>query len=87
MDEQFLHYIWKYQKFDQNKLKLTEDQSLMVYYPGNHNQDSGPDFEEARIKIDAIEWAGQVEIHINSSDWNHHNHQYKILNQVSQVQE
>lgn len=76
MDEQFLHYIWKYQKFDQNKLKLTEGQSLMVYCPGNHNQDSGPDFEEARIKIDAIEWAGQVEIHINSSDWNHHNHQH-----------
>lgn len=76
MDEQFLHYIWKYQKFEQKKLKLTDNQTLKVFYPGNHNQDSGPDFEEARIKIDAIEWAGQVEIHVHSSDWNHHNHQH-----------
>lgn len=76
MDEQFLHYIWKYQKFEQNELKLTDNQTLKVFYPGNHNQDSGPDFEEARIKIDSIEWAGQVEIHLHSSDWNHHNHQH-----------
>lgn len=73
MDEQFLHYIWKYQKFDNNPV-LTDGQELKVFYPGNHNQDSGPDFEESRVKIDAIEWAGQVEIHINSADWVHHNH-------------
>ena len=73
MDEQFLHYIWKYQKINNNPV-LTDGQKLKVFYPGNHNQDSGPDFEEARIKINEIEWAGQVEIHINSSDWIHHNH-------------
>ncbi|WP_436515568.1 DUF2851 family protein [Ekhidna sp. To15] len=76
MDEQFLHYIWKYQKFETGQLQLTNDQSLKVFYPGNHNHDSGPDFEEARLKIEAIEWAGQVEIHINSSDWLNHNHQH-----------
>ena len=75
MDEQFLHYIWKHQKFEPSELKLACGQTLKVFYPGNHNHDSGPDFEEARIKIDHIEWAGQVEIHINSSDWLHHNHQ------------
>lgn len=75
MDELFLHYIWKYQKFDSLPLKLSDGQDLCVFYPGNHNQDSGPDFEEARIKIDNIEWAGQVEIHIRSSDWIRHNHQ------------
>ena len=73
MDEQFLHFIWKYQKFANNTV-LTNGQELKVFYPGNHNHDSGPDFEEARIKIGFIEWAGQVEIHINSSDWIHHNH-------------
>lgn len=76
MDEQFLHYIWKYQKLDSTHPKLTEGQQLKVFYQGNHNHDSGPDFEEARIKIDNIEWAGQIEIHINSSDWIHHNHQH-----------
>lgn len=75
MDELFLHYIWKYQKFESLPLKLSDGQELCVFYPGNHNQDSGPDFEEARIKVDSIEWAGQVEIHIRSSDWIRHNHQ------------
>lgn len=75
MDEQFLHYIWKYQKFEPGKLTLSCGKQMRVFYPGNHNQDSGPDFEEARVKIDNIEWAGQVEIHINSSDWFHHKHQ------------
>lgn len=73
MDEQFLHFIWKYQKFANNPI-LINGQELKVFYPGNHNHDSGPDFEEARIKIGFMEWAGQVEIHINSSDWIHHNH-------------
>ncbi|MEO9483854.1 MAG: DUF2851 family protein [Ekhidna sp.] len=75
MNEQFLHYIWKYQKFESEALQLTNGQVLKVFNTGNHNHDSGPDFEEARIKIDEIEWAGQVEIHINSSDWLHHKHQ------------
>lgn len=75
MDEQFLHYIWKYQKFNSTNLHLSDEQSLNVFYPGNHNHDSGPDFEEARIKIGDIEWAGKVEIHIRSSDWIRHNHQ------------
>ncbi|WP_370089526.1 DUF2851 family protein [Ekhidna sp.] len=73
MDEQFLHFIWKYQKFVNNPV-LTNGQELKIFYPGNHNHDSGPDFEEARIKIGSMEWAGQVEVHINSSDWIHHNH-------------
>ncbi len=75
MDEHFLHYIWKYQKFNISPLFLTNGQSLRVFYPGNYNEDSGPDFEEARIKIDNIEWAGQVEIHIKSSDWYNHQHE------------
>ncbi|WP_425390654.1 DUF2851 family protein [Ekhidna sp.] len=75
MDEHFLHYIWKYQKFTSGDLSLANGSGLTVFYPGNHNMDSGPDFEEARIKIDNIEWAGQVEIHLRSSDWYHHNHQ------------
>ncbi len=72
MDEQFLHYIWKYQLFE-NSL-LVNNQELTVFYQGDYNLDSGPDFKEARIKVDSIEWAGQVEIHMKSSDWFHHKH-------------
>lgn len=76
MDEQFLHYIWKFQKFDSTNLLLVDGSELTIFQQGNHNHDSGPDFEEARIKINDIEWAGHVEIHKSSSDWNHHGHQH-----------
>lgn len=76
MDEQFLHYIWKFQKYNAHHLELVDGTSLTVFNRGNHNHDSGPDFEEARIKLDNMEWAGQIEIHINSSDWLKHGHQH-----------
>ena len=74
MNENFLHFVWKYQKFDSSELETTTHQKLVVFNPGNHNHDSGPDFEEARIKIGEIEWAGNVEIHLRSSDWDKHKH-------------
>jgi len=38
------------------------------------NTDSGPDFFNAKIKINDTVWAGNIEIHINASDWFKHNH-------------
>lgn len=74
MDEHFLHHIWKYQKFNTSDLKTSTGLPIKVFDPGFHNFDSGPDFEEARLKIDDIEWVGQVEIHVNASDWHKHGH-------------
>ncbi|MEQ9404743.1 MAG: DUF2851 family protein [Cyclobacteriaceae bacterium] len=74
MDERFLHYIWKFQKFSKTELRTTSGQRVVVLNQGSHNHHSGPDFEEARIKIGDIEWAGNVEIHIDSADWNKHFH-------------
>ena len=36
---------------------------------------SGPDFFNAQLKINGQLWAGNVEIHIKSSDWYVHNHE------------
>ncbi len=73
MDEQFLHHVWKFQKL-QGRLKTTCGQEIIVINQGNHNHNSGPDFEEARIKIGDIEWVGQIEIHVDSSNWQAHKH-------------
>ncbi|MCB2197575.1 MAG: DUF2851 family protein [Bacteroidetes bacterium] len=75
MKEEFLHYIWKYQLFSNSALKTTHNKSVQIIKPGMHNHDSGPDFFNAKIKIEDTIWAGNVEIHINSSDWYKHNHQ------------
>lgn len=74
MDESFLHFVWKYQRFNAIDLKTTDGQDIIVFRPGNHNHDSGPDFEEARVKLEKLEWSGSIEIHIKSSDWVRHNH-------------
>lgn len=76
MNEDFLHYIWKFGLFDKGNLLSTAGQSIEIIKQGEHNKDSGPDFFNAKIKIDGTLWAGNVEIHINSSDWVKHNHQH-----------
>lgn len=73
MNENFLHFIWKFQKFN-SALETTDGETVAVFFQGNHNHDDGPDFADARIQVGEIEWNGQVEIHIKSSDWDHHNH-------------
>jgi len=75
MREEFLHYIWKYKLFKNQNLKTQNQEKLEIINQGIHNFDAGPDFLNARIKIDKTIWAGNVEIHINSSDWYKHNHQ------------
>lgn len=74
MTEEFLHYIWKY-KLLYNDLKTTEGDSVEILNPGFQNTNAGPDFFNAKIKINDTIWAGNVEIHINASDWYLHNHQ------------
>ncbi len=75
MDEYFLQFLWKFQKFETSPLTLTNGESLVVFRPGFQNNHSGPDFHEARIKINELTWSGSVEIHYRSSDWIRHQHQ------------
>ena len=74
LTEKLLHYIWQYQLFNKQHLKTQEEQSLQIIQPGQLNQNQGPDFLSAKIKIDQTLWVGSVEIHINSSDWITHQH-------------
>lgn len=76
MTESFLHYVWKNKIFRFLDLKTTDNEDLKIIHPGFPHQDAGPDFKQAIIKIGAITWAGDVEIHVNSSDWIKHKHQF-----------
>jgi hypothetical protein len=76
MKEDFLHYIWKFAKFNSQQLLTSANENLTIIRLGTHNQDeSGPDFFNAQIEIDSQIWAGNVEIHIKSSDWYAHGHE------------
>ena len=73
MNEDFLHYLWKYRLFGPT-LTTSNGEPIEVMDTGFHNHDSGPDFLNARIRIGQTLWAGHVEIHLNSSDWVGHSH-------------
>ena len=74
MKEDFLHYIWKHKLFSQSNLETTEGDKISIESVGTHNIDSGPDFFNAKIKIGKTLWAGNVEMHLRSSDWQKHSH-------------
>ncbi|MCB0653536.1 MAG: DUF2851 family protein [Saprospiraceae bacterium] len=75
MKEEFLHYLWRLRRFDLKEMKTTEGESISIISTGILNHDGGPDFMDARIRIGDTLWAGNVEIHINASDWSLHSHQ------------
>ena len=75
MNESFLHYIWQFQYFDKRELSCSTGEAITVISPGFRNTHAGPDFHNAKLKLDSIEWAGSVEIHIQSSGWREHRHQ------------
>lgn len=72
--EDFIHYIWKFRLFDRDNLQTTAGENIEVFSAGLPNSDSGPDFNNARLRIGDTTWAGNVELHINSSDWHKHKH-------------
>lgn len=72
--EYLLHYIWKYRLFDQLNLETTDGHKVEVLDPGINNENAGPDFFNAKVKINDRVWAGNVEIHLSSDDWYKHNH-------------
>jgi hypothetical protein len=74
MKEEFLHYLWKYGLYYADKLKDNEGNAIKVIHPGEYNRDSGPDFFNARIRLNETEWAGNVEIHIKASHFEIHGH-------------
>ncbi|RYE23162.1 MAG: DUF2851 family protein, partial [Sphingobacteriaceae bacterium] len=72
--ENFLHHIWKFSLYQKTALTTADGEVLQVIFPGFKHQHAGPDFQQAKIRINDTLWAGNVEIHIRASDWMRHKH-------------
>lgn len=73
--ERLLHYVWKYKLYARTAfLQTTQGEPVQVLDPGLPNNDAGPDFFNAKIRIDNTLWSGNVEIHDRSTDWFVHGH-------------
>lgn len=75
MNENFIAYIWQYKLFNHHNLTSYNSETLNIIHVGTRNTLSGPDFFNAKVIIENTLWAGNIEIHVKSSDWLLHKHQ------------
>lgn len=75
MKEDFLHHLWLYKRLDVTQLQTTTGEPLQILHFGHYLQSAGPDFFNAQLIIGDQKWAGNIEMHLKSSDWYLHNHQ------------
>ncbi len=74
MTERLLQYIWQFQQYNHSQLTTLESELLQVSHPGSFNTNQGPDFLDAKIRINNTTWAGSIELHLLSSHWKVHGH-------------
>jgi hypothetical protein len=75
MNEEFLYYVWQYKQFSKVNLQTLNGKDISIVKTGIHNKNQGPDFLNSQVKIDNQLWAGNVEMHVKSSDWYLHKHE------------
>ncbi|MDR1633074.1 MAG: DUF2851 family protein [Dysgonamonadaceae bacterium] len=72
--ETLLHYVWKYKLYESTNLLTNSGKRFEIIDPGVYNSNAGPDFFNAKIKMDDKVWAGNIEMHTIASDWYKHRH-------------
>lgn len=75
MQEAFIQLVWQLGYFDKTTWTTAAGDPVEVYHPGRLNEDAGPDFKGARLKIGGLQWHGDVELHLKASGWQQHRHQ------------
>lgn len=73
--EKLMHYVWQHRLWLYQKFQTRQGQTVDIIDPGLLNNDAGPDFFNAKIKIGDQIWSGNIEIHSRASDWFRHGHQ------------
>ena len=74
VNEEFVQNIWNDQRFFDIDLQATDGRPISILKAGIWNSDEGPDFVRAEIIIDGQLLVGDIEIHVDSSDWYAHEH-------------
>lgn len=75
MREDLLYFMWRHNKLPTKRLCTTNNETVAIIAAGTQNWHAGPDFFNAKVEIDGQLWAGNVEMHLRSSDWYVHHHE------------
>lgn len=73
--EDFLQFVWQAGLSTKPEMTLTDGRKFTILDRGKLHSYSGPDFKEAKVKIDNLIWSGHIEIHVFASEWYVHKHQ------------
>ena len=69
-----MQYVWQHRLWMTQAMFTVDGRKVQVIDPGRLNTDAGPDFFNAKVKIDGEMWVGNIEIHVRASDWFRHHH-------------
>ena len=70
--EELMYYVWQQKMF--HSISTLDNTEIEIINPGVRNIDAGPDFFNAKVRFNDTIWAGNVEMHVRSSDWFRHRH-------------
>lgn len=74
--EDLLQFVWLHKLTSTNEFISASNNQIKILNFGTLNQDAGPDFFNAKIKVNELTLAGNIEIHVKTSDWEKHGHQF-----------
>lgn len=72
--EKLLQQIWLRGDFDTRSAFTADGRRVEILHPGRWNLLGGPDFKDARLRIQNVVTTGDVELHLRASDWRSHGH-------------
>ncbi len=72
--EDLMQYVWRFRLWPDLSMMTADGRRVDIIDPGTLNTGSGPDFFNAKVRVNGQTWAGNVEIHVRASDWHRHNH-------------
>lgn len=72
--EKLMQYVWNHRLWPLENLHTVDGRRIQIIDPGRLNTHSGPDFFNAKVKIDGELWVGNIEMHVAASDWHRHKH-------------
>lgn len=74
--EKLMQYVWNTRLWGRGTLEGCHGEHVEVLNPGRPNTLAGPDFLDARVRINGTVWVGNIELHLDSGLWYTHGHHH-----------